>query len=81
MALDFRTRGKMYMDLAGKFWTLSKEFRGAPQVFAGGISISQKRSEELNSDRVSPEFYRRMNDFYGTIVGTSEAATFQSANP
>lgn len=81
LALDFRTRGKMYMDLAGKFWTLSKEFRGSPQVFAGGISISQKRTEEQNSDRVVPEFYRRMNDFYGTIIGTSQAASFQNAVP
>lgn len=71
LSLDLKQKSLMFREQASRFWILAKEFRGQPQVFAGGISKTQKRDEELNSDRVQPEFYRDMNDLPGTIIGTS----------
>lgn len=41
---------------------LSSSAFGAPIPFAGGISVSEKEIEELDTDRVTPAFTRGLHD-------------------
>jgi hypothetical protein len=71
LKINLVEKGKAFSDQASRLWILSKLYRGRPQVYAGGISVADKRSQEQNSDRVTPDFYRHMNDFPGTQTGSS----------
>jgi hypothetical protein len=71
LALDLRQKSKLFQEEAHRLWILSKEFRGRPQVFAGGYLKSQKQAQDQNTDRIRPDFYSHMNDLPGTIIGTS----------
>lgn len=71
LALDLRSKAKLFQEQAHRLWILAKEFRGSPQVFAGGYLKSQKQSEVLNNDRIAPDFYKHQMDLPGTIIGTS----------
>lgn len=71
LKINLTEKSKAFRDQASRLWILSKQHRGRPQVYAGGISRADKQSQEQNSDRVVPEFYRHMNDFPGTLIGSS----------
>jgi hypothetical protein len=45
--------------------------KGSPQLFAGGISASNKLTQEQDSDRVDPAFYRDIFDFPGTVISST----------
>lgn len=50
-----------YMTLAAQFRVMSA-LQGSGAPYAGGISINDKRSNELNIDRPRPNFYREVFD-------------------
>jgi len=71
LRINLVEKSRSFRDQAGRLWILSRLYRGRPQVYAGGISKADKQSQEQNTDRVVPEFYKHMNDFPGTLVGSS----------
>lgn len=71
LKINLTEKSKAFRDQASRLWILSKQYRGQPQVYAGGISKADKQTQVNNSDRVKPEFYKHMNDFPGTSVGSS----------
>ena len=79
-----KTVGKLKIELQQQHEHLLKEAeildgksntKGAPQLFAGGLSISGKEAERADTDRVDPKFTRDQDQFPGTgensIGGTS----------
>ena len=70
-----KTVGKLKIELQQKHENLLKDAelltskaktKGGIQLYAGGLSISGKDSENSDTDRVQPDFYRDMMDFPGT---------------
>lgn len=66
-----------YGHMVDNYLKLSKELRTAAlrsapvNVYAGGISVSDKDTVEANSDRVTPAFYREQFDYPGSVVPSS----------
>lgn len=67
-----KTVGKLKIDASDKykhFKELSESYKakakvkGAPTLYAGGISVADKDSQKADSDRVEPAFYRDMGDY------------------
>jgi hypothetical protein len=71
LKINLTEKSKAFSEQASRLWYLSRLYRGRPQVYAGGISKADKQSQEQNTDRVDPDFYKHMNDFPGTLLGTS----------
>jgi len=72
--------GKLSISLGEKFEhydALSEKYasiatsKGAPQVFAGALTKTQKETQIANTDRQAPVFFLEMFDFVGR-VGTSD---------
>jgi len=73
--------GKLSISLEQKFDhydALSTQYaslatsKGAPQVFAGALTKTQKNTLESNTDRVEPAFYRDMFDFVGRVSSSQD---------
>ncbi len=58
--IEFQQAAKAYRDMAMDLRRRSAIEDCAP--YAGGISVSDKRAEEQNSDRVKPDFTKQMMD-------------------
>ena len=58
VSVDYQSRAKTYMDLANEYEQKAITEGPAVNVYAGGISISDKAETEANADRVDPFFYR-----------------------
>ena len=62
-----------YFDLADNLEKgLSRRSGGASGIYAGGISRSDKQSEEADTDRVDPGFERQQFDHPGTGTSSTE---------
>ena len=66
LTIALGNRATAFRDEAARLWILSRRYRGAPQCYAGGISVSDVQRQVDNSDRVRPDFYRHQDDFPGT---------------
>ena len=71
-----KTVGKLKIDLSDKFKhydALANQLagmaldKGSPQLFAGALTKTQKETQESNTDRVEPAFFRDMFDFVGRV--------------
>jgi len=58
---NYSNRAKAYLSMAAQY-TIIASARGVGVPYAGGISISDKQSQETNADRVSPNFTIGMTD-------------------
>ena len=67
LSIELQQRVAHYKDLAETYKAKSK-MKGGIQLFAGGLSISQKEAINSNTDRVDPSFFRDMHDFPGTAL-------------
>lgn len=56
-----------YKELTKEYLQKSKA-KGLVNVYAGGISKSDKDTQEEDTDRVEPYFTRDLHDFKGTII-------------
>ncbi len=64
---------KRFFDLAAELEKgLSRRAGGSDGIYAGGISISDKESEESDTDRVDPGFERNQFDNPGTLPGNTD---------
>lgn len=68
LSIELQQRVTHYKDLAETYKAKSK-MKGGIQLFAGGLSISQKEAERSNTDRVDPSFRRDFMDLPGTGLG------------
>lgn len=60
-SISYSDRAKNYYNLMGKFESEIKSNKNLNCVpYAGGISVSDKESNESNSDNVEPKFYKSM---------------------
>jgi hypothetical protein len=70
LKISYGGRASAYTGRAERLWELAKQycgnFSGGYQIYAGGLSKSDKETIEDDSDRVLPDFERKMNDFPGT---------------
>jgi len=64
-------KSEHYKDMASEFKLMAEE-KGSQQLYAGGISISDKDTVEADTDRVEPDFSKGMFDFEGTVTDSSE---------
>lgn len=48
---------------------------GSRDLYAGGISVSDKQRQEADTDRVSPRFFRNIHTFPGTIDPSATTAS------
>jgi len=69
LKISFSQRQKQYLDLAEQLRHRGDVSGG--RAFAGGISKSEKTSEEQDTDRAPPAFERGMHDNVGTQDGDS----------
>ena len=60
LKINYSQKSKQYADLAINLE--SKESHKALGVYGGGISVADKLSNELDTDRVSPSFTKGMTD-------------------
>lgn len=66
LRVEYATRADAYRKLAGDLRRLSLE--GATiGTYAGGISVADKQTEELNEDRVNPAFTRKKGSYPGSL--------------
>ena len=72
LSIELQQRVAHYKDLAETYKAKSK-MKGGIQLFAGGLSESQKDAVNSNTDRVQPDFFRDMMDFPGT--GTNQGGS------
>jgi hypothetical protein len=77
LKINLTEKSKSFGTQASRLWILSKQYRGRPQCYAGGISKTDRQNQLNNSDRVPPDFYRHMNDLPGT--GTELGSSFGSS--
>ncbi len=61
-----------FKGLAEKF-RLDAKTKGAPSLYAGGISVSDKDTQESDSDRVDPDFYKGQFDYSGTTISSTNS--------
>ena len=70
LKLSLSQRTVAYLEMAKDF--KRKAILTAPvNVYAGGISISDKDTVEADSDRPTPSFYREQFDYPGSVVPSS----------
>ena len=69
ISVQFSQRAKQYLDLADKIRRGLAIMGGVP--FAGGISRSDKKAREEDTDRVAPAFVRDMHDHPATEQDSS----------
>jgi hypothetical protein len=77
LKITLTEKGRSFGVQAARLWILSKQYRGRPQCYAGGISKADRQNQINNTDRVPPDFYRHMNDLPGT--GTELGSSFGSS--
>jgi hypothetical protein len=77
LKITLTEKGRSFSAQASRLWILSRQYRGRPQCYAGGISKADRQNQLNNSDRVPPDFYRHMNDLPGT--GTELGSSFGSS--
>jgi len=70
LKLSASQKFKHYSELADKY-TSSAKTKGTPQVYAGGISVSDKNTQEVDTDRVAPSFERDQFDYVGDNLTTT----------
>lgn len=77
-----KSAGDLSISLSHKYEhykTLGEQFRvtakskGAPALYAGGISVSDKDTQESDSDRVTPDFYKEQFDYQGTTISSTQS--------
>lgn len=61
LRLTFELKAKRYSDLAKRLWSQVASTSVVP--YAGGISLADKETRELDPDRVDPAFSRRMMEY------------------
>ena len=72
LRIDLSNRHDHFIKQANEFQTRAASGSvGTPQLYAGGLSISDKDTVEADTDRVQPDFYRGQDDFPNTIIATS----------
>lgn len=71
LRLDASQKYDHFRDLAGRYAVLAKS-KGSPQIYAGGISVSDKDTQEADTDRDAPYFKRGWDDFAGTTLTSTE---------
>lgn len=64
LSISLSDKYEHFKSLAIKFEGLA-DLKGSPQIYAGGISKSDKDNREADSDRTEPDFYRGEFDFEG----------------
>ncbi len=69
LKLSLSQKHEQFLAMAKRFRELSKR-KGSVQLFAGGISTSDKTSRESDSDRPAPDFYKGQFDNPGVSSST-----------
>ncbi len=59
-----------YKELAAEY-TAKAKVKGTPQVYSGGISVSDKTTIEADTDIPTPDFYRGQFDYPGSVASSS----------
>lgn len=71
LKINASQKAEAYAKRAKKLMAMAKT-RGSAGIYAGGISKTDKQTQEQDSDRVEPDFYREMHDFPGTTLNSTE---------
>ena len=66
LSIQLSDQSKQWGALADEYYTRGKA-KGSPRIYAGGISVAAKNTQEADTDRVEPAFARGQHDFPGTI--------------
>jgi len=75
---NYSQRAKAYLVMAGQFETMAAQRGPGAGGYSGGISVSDKISQLLNTDRVTPAFTRGMTDNLQVSDGGPETPPFDN---
>jgi len=74
LSIESQQKSEHYGQLAIDYAAKSK-VKGGIQLFAGGLSKTQKNTERSDTDRVDPSFRRDFMDFPGTGLSEGDGST------
>lgn len=65
---SYNQKSEAYLKLASRLSAQAAKSGSKPMPYAGGLSRSDKKSRELDSDRVKPDFEKRMMENLSDVL-------------